>query len=103
MNIQPVGTKILVLPVRKEEETLDSGLILPETANADLSHGLVVSVSNQISHLFKAGDTVLYPSRKGVAQYIDNKPHLWLDAEPNKEEIWGVLLADKTQDKGNDL
>ncbi len=91
MTVIPAGTKLLVKPLPKKEEKLDSSIIIPESANADLREGEVVAISNEISHLFKIGDIVLYPNRKGVGFVYNQIPHLWLDSNPTKEEIWGIV------------
>lgn len=92
MKISPVGTKLLIIPIAKEDETLDSGIIMAASTNAELNTGKVVAVSSQISDLYKEGDVILYPSKKGVGIVLDGKPHLWLDAEPSLGEIWGLVI-----------
>lgn len=91
MNITPVGAKLLVRPLPKEDEVLDSGIIMPGVANANLMRGEVVAVSSQIKELYKIGDVVLYPEKKGTAQVINQVAHLWLDTEPNLNEVWGII------------
>lgn len=89
--VEPVGNKIIVLPLEKKEEKMDSGIIIPESANAELREAEVVAVSVEVAHLFEVGETVLYPLRKGVGQVINNKGYLWLDCDVNRDEIWGKL------------
>ncbi len=92
MTVQPVGFKILVKPLKREEETFDSGIILPGTANAELSKAEVVAVSNELSKVYKVGDIILFPSKSGVGFLIGKEAHLWLNAEPNgAAEVWGIL------------
>lgn len=88
----PYGNKLIVEPLEKKEEALDSGIIMAATANAELMEAKVVAVSQSIKALFSPGDTVLYPSRKGVGQMFGGKAYLWLDATVEKEEIWGVKI-----------
>ena len=88
--VKPVGTKILVFILPKTEEQLDSGIIIPDSANADLREGLVVEVSDTVSEVYSIGDTVLYPYGKGTGQVFDGKAYLWLNTEPHMEEIWGI-------------
>ena len=90
MRILPVGTKLIVLPLPQKEEKLDSGIYVPGTANANLMEGKVVEVSPEISHLYAVGDIVLYPEKKGTGCIIDGLPHLWLDAQAELKEIWGI-------------
>jgi len=88
MNIKPVGNRLIVLPLPRKEESLDNGLVLPESANADLAIGKVVEVPNSLNELYKENDIVLFPSKSGVGQMYNGKPHLWINAET---EIWGII------------
>lgn len=100
MRILPVGTKLIVLPLPQKEEKLDSGIYVPGTANANLMEGEVVAVSSEISHLYKVGDVVLYPEKKGTGCVINGLPHLWLDTQFELKEIWGIAdYQEETKDK----
>lgn len=102
--IQPVGRKILVLPLSKKEETLPSGIVMPEAAFADLREAKVVAVSPEVAHLYKPGDIILKPEKKGVAQLLNGEIHLWVDTRPELEEVWGILIEQPVpKDKGDDL
>lgn len=91
-NIQPVGSKILVKPIKRKEDKLDSGIIIPGTANAELSEAEVVAVSAELSKVYKVGDIVLFPSKAGVGFAVGNVPHLWLNCDPmGAAEVWGIL------------
>lgn len=85
--IIPVGTKLIVEPLDKEEEKSEGGLTL---INSNLSEGKVVAVSDQIKDFYKEGDIVLYPSKKGVVEPVNGKIYHWLDSNVNLEEIWGL-------------
>lgn len=88
MRIKPEGRKLLVLPLESKEENI-GGIIIPESvATADLKRAEVVEVSDELSNKYKQGDIVLYPSRCGLGQIYNGKPHLWLREE--QQEIWGV-------------
>ncbi len=87
--IKPVGNKLIAIPLPKKESTVGS-IVVAESVNAELSQAKIVSVSEQISNVYKVGDVVLYPSRKGIAQIIEGKQYIWLDADVFKEEIWGI-------------
>ena len=94
INIIPSGNKLIAFPLEKKEEKLESGIYVPETANADLREGEVVCVSPDLKGIFSVGDIVLYPNRKGVSQLFNGVPHIWLDATPEKEEVWGTIKKD---------
>lgn len=95
MNIRPVGRKLLVMPLPHEEETMPSGIIMPETAMADLSRGEVIEVSEEIKHLYKPGDIILFPSKAGIGQLVNGAIHFWLDSRPETEQIWGIVIPEK--------
>lgn len=88
--VKPVGNKVLISPLPKEEEELNSGIIIPESVNAELREGLIVEVSDSVKDLYEIGQTVLYYYGKGVGQVFNGKAYLWLNTEPHLEEVWGI-------------
>lgn len=90
-TIIPLGVRLLVEPLPKKEEVLQSGIVLAETVNADLSSGKVVKVAKEISHLFAEGDTVLYSTGTGLGQFLNGKTLVWLTAN----EIWGTVVREE--------
>jgi len=91
MNIKPQGLKLIVKVLPKKEEKFDSGIVMPETANADLREAEIVAVGEGLVGKVNEGDIVLYPNGKGVIQRIDGEWYLWLDATPELEQVWGVV------------
>lgn len=83
--IQPQGDRMIVRPLKRKEEKLN-GLIIPETANAELEVGEVLVVSQEVYQHIKAGDIVTYPTKGGVGQLINGEPCIWLQMGV----IWGV-------------
>lgn len=81
--IQPEGNRLIVNPMRKKEEKLKS-LVIPETANAELSVGEVIVASADTK--YKPTEIVTFPAKAGLGQFINGNPCLWLSAD----EIWGV-------------
>jgi len=90
-DIKPQGLKLIVKVLKKEEEESEGGIVIAETVNAELSEGEVIAVSEQLKGVIEIGDKVLYPSKRGVGQYIDKQPYLWLDAEPSLGEVWAIV------------
>lgn len=90
--ITPTGQKILALPLQAKEEKVES-IILPETANANLSTAEIVAVGSSVADVYKVGDKILYASGAGVGQFYNGKPHIWLDGGDDKvlSNIWGIL------------
>ncbi len=85
--VVPVGNKILILPLTKTEEKSAGGLDL---INSTLAEGEVAAVSPIWESVYKAGDVILYPEKKGVSHVFGGKPYLFLDADPNLGEIYAI-------------
>lgn len=92
MNIPvvPVGDKLLILPIQKQDITLESNLIIGES---DLEKGIVISVAKEVNFKLNPfgesidpGDTVYFPEGKSPGIMIDGKPHLWMQLS----DIWGI-------------
>lgn len=84
-KVQPIGNKLIVLPLERKEEKIDS-IVIPGTANADLLDGKVIEAAKEFEHLVKVGDTVVFSANTGVGQFYNGKPCVWLRID----EIWGV-------------
>ena len=79
MKLKPVNDKIVVRPVKEEDENItESGLILPDTANqGGLLEGEVIAVGEGmysasgtiIPVICSAGDTILYSKHNGGQEY----------------------------------
>ena len=82
MKLRPVNDKIVVRPNEKnEEETTDSGIILPDTVDqGKLLEGKVVAASEGmysatgtvIPLVVSEGDTILYNKHAQLHEYDDN-------------------------------
>jgi co-chaperonin GroES (HSP10) len=89
-TIQPIGPRLIVLPIEKKEEKVEgSTIIIPETANANLSSGVVVAAAKEFEHLIKVGDEVIFSTGTGVGTFYQGKPHLFLTVS----EIWGITSS----------
>lgn len=69
---------MIVKPLEHKEE-ISEGVIIPKTANAELTEALVVMIDKKIEEYTKIGDIVIFDTGKGTAQFIDQKPHLWIN------------------------
>ena len=85
-----LNSRLIVKPIKAEEETV-KGVIIPKTANADLSQGVVIKIDIEISEYVSVGDTVIFPAKSGQGQLIDGDPHLWLELR----ELWGSFKPAK--------
>lgn len=84
-----LGGRIIAKPIKQEEETLASGVIIPETANANIEAATVVKVDKDITAYVNVGDTVLFAKGSGQGQLINGEPHLWLSVN----ELWGGVTS----------
>lgn len=84
-----LGGRIIVKPLEAKEE-VSEGIIIPKTANANLMEGLVIQADPDIAMYIKKGNIVIFPAGEGVGQFIDNKAHLWLNANA----VWGTFSMD---------
>lgn len=85
MNLKPLGDRIVVKPIEREERT-PSGIILPETAKEKPQEGEVLAVGpgrrddngNRIPMEVKEGDRVLYAKYAGTEVKLDDQKLLIL-------------------------
>jgi chaperonin GroES len=85
MEIRPLGDRVLVKPVAKEEKT-KSGIVLPDTAKEKPQEGEVVAVGSgkmlengEVVPLeVKKGDKVIYSKFAGTEIKLDEEEHLIL-------------------------
>jgi co-chaperonin GroES (HSP10) len=77
--LRTVGQKLLVLPIIKEETTLESGVMISNINNAQLGEAEVINVAKDLQHIYKVGEKVLYYEKRGVGVIHNNKPHQLID------------------------
>ena len=91
----PLHDRILVRRLEEGEQTLKSGIIIPDSAKEKPMQGTVVSVgkgkSNDEGKVFpldvKAGDTVLFGKYSGTEIKLDGEELLIM----REEEVLGIL------------
>jgi chaperonin GroES len=79
INIQPLGTRILIKPLAQDTKTA-SGLYLPESAKEKPQTGEVVSVGDDESIKLKPKDKVLFAKYGGTEFKYDGVEYLLLEA-----------------------
>ena len=92
MQIEPLGTRVLIRPLDKETTT-SSGIILPETAKEKPQQGLIEAVGDE-EEMFSdlaAGDKVLFPKYSGTEIKIDGIDYLMEQIETTEE---GCMVVD---------
>ena len=83
MNLKPLGDRVVVKPVEKEEKT-KSGIVLPDTAKEKPQEGIVQAVGTgrildngtKIPMELKVGDKVLYAKYAGNEFKVDEIEYL---------------------------
>lgn len=91
INVQPLNSKLIVLPDPKRATT-DSGLIIPDSAKemVNLIWGTVLKVSAKVPEI-KAGDRLLFPAGAGTEQEINGVKCKFLD----DQHVWGIEVPDE--------
>src|SRR5438552_8805592 len=84
MNLRPLGDRVVIKPVEREERT-KSGIVLPDTAKEKPQEGMVEAVGNgrfmdatgEREPLdVKAGDRVVYAKYAGSESTLDETEYL---------------------------
>ena len=83
MNLKPLGDRVVVKPVEKEERT-KSGIVLPDTAKEKPQEGIVKAVGTgrildngtKVPMELKVGDKVLYAKYAGNEFKLDEVEYL---------------------------
>ena len=80
LNIQPLGTRVLIRPIEQEAKTA-SGLLLPETAKEKPQMGEVMAIGDETEDIpVQVGQRVLFPKYTGTEIKIDGVEHLIMEA-----------------------
>ncbi|HWS23809.1 MAG TPA: co-chaperone GroES [Anaerolineales bacterium] len=78
MNIQPMGTRVLIKPMEQESKT-SSGLLLPESAKEKPQTGLVVAVGDDDDIKLKVNDKVIFAKYTGTEFKFDGQDYLLIE------------------------
>lgn len=81
MSIKPIGERILVEKIKKEEKT-NSGIILTSSSNANkenIAKVVAVGDGEKVSKSIKAGNTVIHSEYSGTNVKHQNKEYLILE------------------------
>ncbi len=85
MQLQPLGDRVIVQPLKEEERTA-GGIYLPDTAKERPQQGKVVAVGpgrlndkgERVAMTVKAGDRVVYSKYAGTEVEFDREEYLIL-------------------------
>jgi co-chaperonin GroES (HSP10) len=98
VNIKPLGSKVLVLPEKKQENT-HNGLIIPVVVNKDIQEGSIILASPNVLHV-SAGDKILYPTGAGIPITIDNVEYRFING-PLKDAPGDIIAITNQAPKAN--
>ncbi len=95
VNIKPLGDRLLVEPIEKEE-TIAGGLLLPETAKEKPQQGQVLAAGEgrrdeagkRIPMDVQAGDKILFAKYAGTEIKLDGKKLLIM----KETDVLGVIV-----------
>ena len=79
LNIQPLGTRVLIQPLEQESKTA-SGLFLPESAKEKPQTGQVAAVGDDESIKLKPKDKVLFAKYSGTEFKYDGVDYLLMES-----------------------
>lgn len=72
-----LGNRVFVL-VKKREEHVQGGIIIPTTVNQSLETGMIMMKGDQVINV-QEGDEIIFPAGAGIPHEIDGKPYRFLD------------------------
>lgn len=82
VNIQPLGSRVLVRPDSDAESRTTSGLYIPETAKEKPQTGIVIAIGDDDDDIkVKVGQKVLFPKYTGTEIKLEGVDHLIMDAD----------------------
>jgi chaperonin GroES len=95
LNIRPLGDRVLVEPIEKEETFAGGALLLPETAKEKPQRGEVLAVGagrrddagKRVDMDVSAGDMVLFAKYAGTEVKLDGKKLLIM----KESDILGII------------
>ena len=106
MNLRPLGDRVVVKPVEREEKT-KSGIVLPDTAKEKPQEGIVEAVGTgrildngqKVPMELKVGDKVLYAKYAGNEFKLDDIEYLIISEKDVLAIVAGNGRAAKSKTK----
>jgi len=82
INIEPLGARVLVLPIEGEAQT-PGGILLPETAKEKPQQGTIEAVgdSEEMVTDLAVGDRILFPKYTGTEIKYEGKTYLLMNED----------------------
>jgi chaperonin GroES len=81
-NIEPLGARVLILPLEGETQT-PSGILLPETAKEKPQQGIIEAVGSdeEMNTDLEIGDRVLFPKYTGTEIKFEGQTYLLMNED----------------------
>ena len=102
MNLRPLGDRVVVTPLEKEQQT-KSGIVIPDTAKEKPQEGLVAAVGTgrvldsgqRVPMELKVGDKVLYAKYAGNEFKLDDIEYLVV----SEKDVLAVVASNAVSKK----
>ena len=78
LNIQPLGTRVVIKPLEQETKT-SSGLYIPETAKEKPQTGQIVAVGDDEEIKLNVGDRILFAHYSGTEVKLEGEEYLLME------------------------
>lgn len=92
-KFEPVGRKLLVLPLHEENYKTSVGI---ELVQLDFLKVKVVEVSEEYRHIYSPGDILVISKNSGVGQAYNGENCLWIDAKAAPDgDVWFIVREDE--------
>jgi co-chaperonin GroES (HSP10) len=89
MRIIPLGNRILVIQMKKENYITETKI---ELVDNSLSCGEVIEFSSTFEGVYKKGDIILYSKDAGTVQTYNGKTHIWLNGQGHYGgDVWAII------------
>jgi chaperonin GroES len=79
MNVKVIGKKVLAREVTEQQQQIEGGIIIPDSANETPRECIVESVGDVEDGLIEIGCTLLISKGAGVGVNIDTKDFIIVD------------------------
>jgi len=90
--LQPIGLKLLVLPIQTENYKTESGL---EIVGNILEEGEVVAVSDFLKDIYSKGDIIVYPKDSGSPYFYNGQNYKVLNGQEMPQgDVWFIKTKD---------
>jgi hypothetical protein len=95
-KFEPVGRKMLVLPLQEENYKTSVGI---ELIQLEFIKVKVVEVSKEYSGMYIPGDVIVISANAGIGQPYNGENCLWIDAKAAPEgDVWFIVREDDNDD-----